>query len=202
MIAAVGALVVSSVLVFANVGLRAAGGSAVRVVLFGLSVYAYMYFRSGPGRSAEAKPVVRWLLGIAGASALIGVLGFVFQWTPLAPHAEQFIWLKGAQIRRAQGFLYDAGQYGNLCAFLLIGAAALWSRLSERLAPPWGLSLVAVVAAGGLVFSYSRSSIVNLFVALGVVGIFSLRRFSAKGLAVAAAGVVALVFGFSGASFF
>ncbi len=145
-------------------------GSLVRVLLFGISVYVFFYTAYSPG-AREPEDVftqVRWLYGIAVASALFACVDFYFQFPAPAGFGAQFIWLRSGVYRRAQGLFYEASTLGNFCAFFLVMiAAALLSRkapVSRR-----ALLLGGMVFASALVLSYSRGSLLNALVAIAVL---------------------------------
>jgi len=168
-------------------GWRVAAASGLRCGLFGIALLAFWSVREG-------FPARRWLRWLAVATALTGLLAcldFLFQWPPLAPHSEQYVWMGGERLRRAQGFFYDAGQLGNYCVFGLLGAVLLLARPAAREA--LGLSWKAVALgtlplAAALVFSYSRASALAL--AVGLLAVVSVRSIW-KTLAVAGGSALA-----------
>ena len=171
-------------------GPSVAVGSLVRSALFGLAVYAFLYFRDGPGAACDPTPILRWMLRLAALSALFGCLDFYYHWDPLAPFADQFVW--SLSLRRAQGFFYEAGQFGNFCAFFLVGVAALWSPRGRSVLSPLLAVILTPALAAGLAFSFSRSSILNLVVGLVTLAALSLRSSGGKRLVGVFAAVLVL----------
>src|SRR5579864_922298 len=153
-------------------GLTVAAGSLARVLLFGISIYIFLYTRDGPGGmdSRQAFRTIRVLFFAATVSALFACVDFYFQFPAPAGYEPQFVWLESGVFRRAQGVFYEASTLGNLCAFFLemIAVASLrpkegqpFSRLT--------LTVGGTAFAAALVLSYSRASIVNLVVAAAVL---------------------------------
>lgn len=165
--------------------------SAARAVLFAVAVYAVLDMRRGPsGRSApDLDRVLPWLLGLGLASVAWGVVDFLLQLEPPVRFAEQTVTTPRGVLRRAQGVFYEAIQFGNVCAFFLLGAAAFAVRRGV------GLPALAVglVACGGLVFSFSRAAVLNAAVGLAVLLWMERRSPSLRRLVLAAAGVTAAV---------
>jgi O-antigen ligase len=162
-------------------GAAIAAASLARVLLFGVSIYVFLYVRDGPGRLTlrASLRAIRWLYWAGVLSALYACVDFYFQFSPPAGYERQFVWLDSGVYRRAQGFFYEASTLGNLCAFFLeMAAVALLLRKEDtgvdqpvsRLA----LFLGAAPLAAALVLSFSRASLVNLAVAL--VAMLWLRR--------------------------
>ena len=174
-----------------------AAASFARVVLFGISIYVFLYTRDGPGRldPSQSRRAIRWLFWAGAFSALFACVDFYFQFTPPAGYEEQFVWLESGVYRRAQGFFYEASTLGNLCAFFLeMIAVTLFLRGEESPAPRFALLLGAIPLAAALVLSFSRASLVNLAVALVVL--FWLRRDRIRWRRLSAGGIL-----FGGASF-
>ncbi len=139
-----------------------------RVLLFGIGVY--LYFFVAYVRGDGSPPWVMPLYWGAVASAAIACVDFYYQLPPPAGFGAQFVWLDTGVVRRAQGIFYEAGSLGNFCAFFLVMIAVAFTR--ERKEVP--LTRPALVAGGmvlfaALLFSYSRSSIINLLVALATL---------------------------------
>jgi hypothetical protein len=174
-------------------GGAAALGSAVRVALFGISVYVFFYGAYGPGRGADAMRSVRYLYTAAAISALFACVDFYYQLPAPAGYGPQFVWLDSGVYRRAQGLFYEASTLGNFCAFFLVMIAVAFTR--PRAEVP--VSRKALLAGGAvfftaLVLSYSRGSLVNVAVALAVLMWTNRRRVGLGRVAlVAAAGALA-----------
>ncbi len=158
-------------------GIAIAAGSLARVLLFGISIYVFLYVRDGPGRLTVRASLrgIRWLFWAGALSALYACVDFYFQFSPPAGYEQQFVWLESGVYRRAQGFFYEASTLGNLCAFFLeMAAVALLLRKEERSVDQpvsrLALFLGAAPLAAALVLSFSRASLVNLAVALLALG--------------------------------
>jgi O-Antigen ligase len=153
-------------------GVNIAAGSLVRVLLFGISLYVFCYSAYGPleARSLDWSSVRR-LYWFGVLSALFACVDFYYQFPAPAGYGPQFIWLDSGVYRRAQGFFYEASTLGNLCAFFLIMIAVtlLRGRRGERPLSRWALWLGAPVLFAALLLSYSRASLLNLFVALAAL---------------------------------
>jgi O-antigen ligase len=149
-----------------------AAGSFARVLLFGISVFIFLYVRHGPGRidSSQGFRWIRLLFWGGMISALFACVDFYFQFPAPAGFEEQFVWLDTGVFRRAQGVFYEASTLGNICAFFLeMCAVALFRPRGDRPFPPFALALGGVTFAAALVLSYSRGSLVNVAVAGAVL---------------------------------
>ncbi len=148
-------------------GFEAAAASLARVALFGISLYVFVYTAYGPHPTRERLGSIYWF---AVASAVFACVDFYFQFPAPAGYGPQFIWLDSGVYRRAQGIFYEASTLGNFCVFFLVMIAVALSRPRAE-APVSRKALVAGGAAffAALVLSYSRGSLVNLAVALGVL---------------------------------
>jgi O-antigen ligase len=153
-------------------GADIAAASFARVLLFGISVYVFLYVRDGPCRldSRQALRMIRMLFWAATLTALFACVDFYFQFPAPAGFGPQFIWLPSGVFRRAQGVFYEASTLGNLCAFFLEMIAVMLFRPREE-QPLRRLAILAggALLAAALVLSYSRASLVNLGVALTVL---------------------------------
>ncbi len=154
-------------------GPEVAAGSLARVLLFAIGLYVFFYLAHGPGLQEALDPSnwMRALFALCVLSAAIACVDFHFQFAPAGPFGAQYVWLRDGVYRRAQGFFYDAGMLGNLCAFFLLFAALAWLRPSVRrrvLRRRWLLA-GGVVLSAALLFSFSRSSLLNLFVGLATL---------------------------------
>ena len=182
-------------------GISIAAGSFARVLLFGISIYVFLYTRAGPGLhdSARGFRMIRLLFWAAAASALFACVDFYFQFPAPAGYEPQFIWLESGVYRRAQGVFYEASTLGNLCAFFLEMIAVALFRPKQ--AQP--LSRIALLAGGAafaaaLVLSFSRGSLVNCAVALIVLLWLHRKKLRwgrlLAGIAISTAGAAALLF--------
>ncbi|HWY48100.1 MAG TPA: O-antigen ligase family protein [Bryobacteraceae bacterium] len=153
-------------------GPTVAAGSLARVLLFGISIYIFLYVRDGPFRMRPEQEfrAIRFLFWAGILSALFACVDFYFQFPTPAGYEQQFIWLDTGVYRRAQGVFYEASTLGNLCAFFLEMIAVAMFR--PRQGQPFSrleLFLGGGALATALVLSFSRASLVNLAVALVVL---------------------------------
>jgi len=149
-------------------GADIAAASLARVILFGISIYAFFYTAYGPGRGT-ASGGLRMVYWAGVASALFACIDFYFQFPAPAGFGPQFVWLDSGVYRRAQGVFYEASTLGNLCAFfLVVTAAALMSFLKGRAVSVSRPALFAgtIVFSSALLLSFSRASLINLLTAL------------------------------------
>jgi len=170
-----------------------AAGTAVRVFLFGISVYIFFYGAYGPGREANALRSAQLLYRAAAASALFACIDFYYQFPAPAGYGPQYVWLDSGVYRRAQGIFYEASTLGNFCVFFLVMIAVALTR-PRRESPVSRAALIAGGAAffAALVLSYSRGSLVNLAVALAVLAWYNRSRLPIFRIA-ALAGAAALL---------
>lgn len=153
-------------------GAAIAAGSFARVLLFGISVYVFLYLRHGPGAASrgESFALIPAMFWAAVASALFACIDFYYQFPAPAGYGPQFISLESGVFRRAQGFFYEASTLGNVCAFFLeMIVVALFLRRRQRPVPLPALLAGGIVLASALALSYSRGSLVNLGVALAAL---------------------------------
>jgi hypothetical protein len=165
-------LLASSALAVFYSGLGVAAGSLMRVLLFGIPVYVFFYCAHGPRPAMREDQFAgaRRLYWFGVLSALFACVDFYYQFPAPAGYGPQFIWLDSGIYRRAQGFFYEASTLGNVCAFFLVMIAVTLLRdRSRRLVSRWALWFGAPVLFAALVLSYSRASLLNLFVALGAL---------------------------------
>jgi O-antigen ligase len=181
-------------------GLAIAAGSLARVLLFGISLYVFLYVRDGPaslslGQSLRA---IRWLFWAATLTALFACVDFYFQFPAPAGYEQQFVWLESGVYRRAQGLFYEASTLGNLCSFFLemIAVALFRPRKDQPVSRP-ALLVGGAALLPALVLSFSRASLVNLAVALVILLWLNRRRIRwgrlAAGAAVFGAGAAAVL---------
>jgi O-antigen ligase len=138
-----------------------------RVLLFGIGVYLFFFVTSVRG---DGPPRLVPLYWAAAASAAIACVDFYYQFPAPAGFGAQFVWLDTGVFRRAQGIFYEASTLGNFCTFFLVMMAVAFTR--ERQYAPLSRPLLGAggtVLFAALLFSYSRSSIVNLLVALAAL---------------------------------
>jgi len=153
-------------------GVTIAAASFARVLLFGITVFVFLYVRDGPGRldSRQSLRAIRMLFWAASISALFACVDFYFQFPAPAGFGPQFIWLPSGVFRRAQGVFYEASTLGNLCAFFLeMIAVALFRPRDAQPLRRFEILAGGALLATALVLSYSRASLINLGVALMVL---------------------------------
>jgi O-antigen ligase len=125
--------------------------------------------------------LLRVLLILGTITAAYGIVDF-YSPIPLPhPFADQYIYLLGGSIRRAQGVFYEASSFGNLCAFYWsLCLVTMSSPIRRQLRLP---AIVLVLSAGvftvALFLSYSRGSWTNGIVTLGVFLLLQ-RRFKLR----------------------
>jgi O-antigen ligase len=149
-----------------------AAGSLARVLLFGVSVYVFLYVRDGPFRARQGQEfrILRIMFWAGVLSALFACVDFYFQFPTPAGYEQQFIWLDSGVYRRAQGVFYEASTLGNLCAFFLeMIAVAMFRPRQDQPFSRLALFSGGAALATALVLSFSRASLVNLAVALVVL---------------------------------
>jgi hypothetical protein len=152
-------------------GFAIAGASFARLLLFGISVYVFMFVQAG----AASFRIVRVMWWAAVGSAVFACLDFYFQFPAPGGYGPQFIWLESGVFRRAQGVFYEASTLGNLCVFFLqMIAVALFRPRAERPVSLFAMLSGGVALASALVLSYSRASLLNL--ALGLMVLLWLQR--------------------------
>jgi O-antigen ligase len=179
-------------------GWQIAFGSLARVMLFSIGGFVFLYGFAGPtGDGWEGDRMVRLLYRTAVAAAAVACLDFYFQFAAPGRFSEQFIYLANGPLRRAQGLFYEASTLGNFCAFFLVMVAVRFMRSEDRaVVSRKGLVLGGIVLGGALMLSYSRASVLNVAVALGVLvalHVEKLRRSSrviAAGVALAVVGAL------------
>jgi hypothetical protein len=165
-------LLASAALAVLYSGLIVAAGSLARVLLFGIPLYVFFYSAYGPGAAMHENTLrgTRLLYWFGVLSAAFACVDFYYQFPAPAGYGPQFIWLDSGVYRRAQGFFYEASTLGNVCAFFLIMIAVTLLRgRRERPVSRLALWLGAPVLFAALVMSYSRASLLNLFVALAAL---------------------------------
>ena len=164
-------LLFSTLLAFVYSGATVGGQSLLRWLLLLQAFVLFAWTAYGPADSVpEAQTLVRLLLWLGLAGALLALADFAFQIPPTVRFSEQYIYLPDGPRRRAQGFFYDASVLGAFCAFLLILIAALaLSRERPVRATRWVACLAAPLLTFALVVSFSRGAVLNLLVGLAVL---------------------------------
>lgn len=164
-------LLFSTMLAFVYSGMAIGGQSLLRWLLLLQAFVLFAWTAYGPEDAVpEAQTLVRLLLWLGLAGAVVALADFAFQIPPTVRFSEQYIYLPDGPRRRAQGFFYDASVLGAFCAFLLllITAVALGRERQVRSARwlPW---LAAPLLVFALVVSFSRGAVLNLLVGLAVL---------------------------------
>lgn len=157
-------------------GPRLAALSLVRIGLFAISLYVFLYLTQGPlrAKTGDEPAWIRFAAACVFIAALVAVLDFAFQFPPLTRYAYQVLRVDAGLVRRAQGFFYDASALGNLSAFFVLMPAALAvcrARIEGFPFQRWMLAAGTVAVALALLLSYSRGSLVNLLAALAALGL-------------------------------
>lgn len=167
-------------------GVEIAGQSLARLALAGISVYVFFYVSTGPGRFGSVSLRVIYLAAIAAAA--FACVDFFYQLPAPAGAGPQFIWTETDVFRRAQGFFYEASTLGNFCAFFVVMTAVA---LVQGRWKPAGLLAGGLVFAAALLFSYSRSSLVNVAVAIAALLWMERKRAPVRRMAVAGGAALA-----------
>ena len=112
----------------------------------------------------------KFLLGVGVVAAIYGIVDFYLPIPIPHPFADQYIYLDGRMIRRAQGMLYEASSFGNLSAFFLSLTLAVLLSWWQKLSGLWKatLYLMAGIFTTALFLSYSRGSWANVLVTMAV----------------------------------
>jgi hypothetical protein len=162
--------------------------SLARVGLAAISMYVFFYVSAGPGRHSDIPR--SFVYSIAIASAAFAILDFYYQFPAPAGFGPQFIWLESGIYRRAQGLFYEASALGNFCAFFLVmTAVALVRRTGNRLL----LLAGGAIFSTALIFSYSRSSMLNVVLAIAALVVLERKRPALRRVALAAAGALVVL---------
>lgn len=152
-------------------GVEVGNASFFRWLLLAQAAMIYLLVRGGaPTQEGWAE---RWLFRIllvaATLSATYGIVDFYWPIPLPHPAADQYIWLGSGVLRRAQGVVYEASSFANLCGFFLLIVSAAFLTCQERvvgLARAWALFLIPILSLAVFV-SFSRSSWGN--VAVGIL---------------------------------
>jgi O-antigen ligase len=147
-------------------------GSCLRFFLLLHPFLIYFWLRGVRQRDPENSLILagKVLLGLGVVAALYGIVDFYVPIPIPHPFADQYIYLDGKMIRRAQGMLYEASSFGNLSAFFLSLTLtvlfAWWNRLSNL--HKAALYIMSGIFTFALFLSYSRGSWANMLVTVTV----------------------------------
>ncbi len=158
-------------------GTQVGNQSLLRWLMLAQTALIYFLVRGGALRQETRleRVLIPVLLIAATLSAAYGVLDFVWPIPIPHPAADQYIWLRTSIMRRAQGVFYEAGNFANLCALLLvIAVSALLSKRERDLSIPMPWLVVCVATLGlGVFVSFTRSTWASVLVAILAFAIMS-----------------------------
>jgi O-antigen ligase len=144
--------------------------SLSRWILLSHAALAFYMIRGGAWREATRteRQMPRILLAGAVLSACYGIVDFIWPVPLQHPAADQFIWLNGTVLRRAQGVFYESSNFGNFCAFFLIACGIAFLFRRERYLGIPRLLLIASISILSLavLVAFSRTTWVSLIVAV------------------------------------
>jgi len=147
-------------------------GSCLRFFLLLHPVLIYYWLRGLRPLHSEASLILagKFLLGLGVVAALYGIVDFYVSIPIPHPFADQYIYLDGRMIRRAQGMLYEASSFGNLSAFFLGLTLAILLSWWKTLSIAWKTTLYLMIGifTTALFLSYSRGSWANVLVTVTV----------------------------------
>src|SRR5262245_25172175 len=120
-------------------------------------------------KDEQLSTFVRFLLILGAVAATYGIIDFYFPFPFSHPFADQYIYLQGGKIRRAQGLFYEASSFGNMSAFFLtLSLLQLYRfRKGSSLLHLAGILLLVGIFFAALFFAYSRGSWANALVTVG-----------------------------------
>lgn len=187
----------STLLAFFYSGVTIGVQSLLRWLLLSQAFVLFAWTAYGPQEtSPDTCALLRLVMWLGLAAALIALADFYFQIPPTVRFSEQYIYLPEGARRRAQGFFYDASALGAFCALLLQGIAALALDRSRAVrVSRWLLWTAAPLLLAALVASFSRGALANLLGGLAVILVWQYRRLVERRIiaiaASAAAGIAA-----------
>jgi O-antigen ligase len=144
--------------------------SSLRFLLIVQPWFLYFWIHSRNVREEQLSTFIRFLLAVGALAVIYGILDFYVPFQFSHPFADQYIYLQGVMIRRAQGLFYEAISFGNICAFFLsLTLLHLYGIRKAAPLPELAMLLVFVgVFCTGLFLAYSRGSWLNVLVTAGV----------------------------------
>ena len=149
-------------------GVGASGLS--RWLLLSQAALVFYLIRGGARREASRteRGMFRLLLTGAVLSAAYGIVDFVWPIPLPHPAADQFIWLAGVVLRRAQGVFYESSNFANFCGFFLVASAAAFLTHKEHyLGVPRSLLMAFMsILSLAILVAFSRTTWVSVIVAL------------------------------------
>jgi O-antigen ligase len=137
-----------------------------------LSHAAVLYYLIRGSSRQQSARTERWIFGLlltgAVLSAGYGIIDFLWPIPLPHPAADQFIWLEGTVLRRAQGLFYESSNFANFCGFFLIAASTAFLARKERYLgiPRFLLVLFISILSLGVLVSFSRSTWASVLTAL------------------------------------
>ena len=165
--------------------------SLFRWLLLCQTALIYLLIRGGARilESRTERRMVQILILAALLTAAYGIIDFIWPLPLPHPAADQFIWLRDAIIRRAQGVFYESSNFANLCGFFLAMAAAAFLDRKERLLRvPRSLLPVFIAVLGlAVLVAFSRGAWANVITTVLVFAVVTghSRFHSALGFCVA-----------------
>ena len=133
-------------------------------------LYFWIYSTDLITKEEQLSTFVKLLLVVGAVAAIYGIIDFYTPFQFSHPFADQYIYLEGEPVRRAQGFFYEASSFGNMCAFFLsLSLLHLYNfRRAASLLHLGRLLLLVGIFFTGLFLAYSRGSWANALVTAGV----------------------------------
>ena len=165
-----------------------------------LSHAAVLYYLIRASSHQQSTRAERWIFGLlltgAVLSAGYGILDFLSPIPLPHPAADQFIWLEGSVLRRAQGLFYESSNFANFCGFFLIAASTAFLARKERYVgiPRFLLVLFISTLSLAVLVSFSRSTWASVLTALFASLMLSRFVRLPRGVAVLCAVLVPLCF--------
>ena len=144
--------------------------SLSRWVLLAQAGFVYYLIRGGSKLEASRTELQMFWMLLVGAvlSAMYGIVDFVWPFPVPHPSADQFIWLEGMVLRRAQGVFYESSSFANFCGFFLVAASTAFLAHRERYLgiPRLLLILFISVLSLAILLTFSRSTWASIIAAL------------------------------------
>lgn len=172
-------------------GTSAGMNSLSRWLLLSHAAPVYFLIRccSHQGSGGLERQIFRVLLLGSIVSAAYGIVDFVWPIPLPHPAADQFIWLEGAILRRAQGVFHESSNFANFCGFFLVAASCAFLARRERLLDVSRSLLIVFIPVLSLavLVAFSRSTWASVLTALLVSCMLARFVRLPRGIAVAAA---------------